>query len=189
MWRIVLHLTPLTTVLVLAALFLGSVGAHRASELRPRLMRRAAWTALTAWGLLVCAATLAGDGSEAGSGLVWWGQGVETLLNDSQDQVSENERSMIIRQWTANCLMFVPLPLLLSLSARRSVSVVRTMVVGLGASVMIEALQWLQGASRVADLEDVFFNTLGCAVGIGVNVLAVRTARRGSGRASVRSGP
>ncbi|MFH0243465.1 VanZ family protein [Streptomyces sp. HK10] len=189
MWRIVLHLTPLTTVLVLVAFFLGSVGAHRASELRPDLTRRAAWAALVVWGLLVGLATLAGDGSEGGSGLVWWGQGVETLLNDSQDQVSGNERSMVLRQWVANCLMFVPLPLLLSLSARGGASVVRAMAVGLGASVMIEALQWLQGAGRVVDLEDVLFNTLGCAVGVGVSVLAGRVVRRWNGRVPVRSGP
>lgn len=175
MWQVVLHVTPLTTALALGVALLIAAAAQWAGRKQPRLIGNCAVAATAAWVALVLAVTLS-DGGGTGSRHIGWGDGVETLLDGSGGRASDSERSMVVRQWTANALMFVPLPPLTSLATRRRLPGLGLLALGAALSATIEFLQWLGLTGRVVDLEDVFFNTLGCGVGVGVNALALSVA-------------
>lgn len=180
MWQPVLWINPVSVTLVVILLLTGTVGTYRAARRWPRSIRQSLFALLVAWLALTALATLSGPLGDSGTDWSLW-PGLETLLTDDPDRVSGTEKAMVLRQWTANALMFVPLPLLYA--AWRQMTWPRTLFlipVGAAFSTAIELTQWLGPADRVPDLDDVCFNTIGCAVGVGIGAVAERiTARLG----------
>lgn len=78
----------------------------------------------------------------------------------------------LIRQNALNVLMFVPVGLLFGLSFR-SAKWWHALLVGLALSFSIELLQYLLHRG-FAEFDDVFHNTLGCLVGLGIYVVRKR---------------
>jgi len=66
-----------------------------------------------------------------------------------------------------NIVAFMPLGLLIPLARPRACSPWRTLLIGLGLSLGIEATQWLAGY-RVSDIDDVILNGLGTLFGYGL---------------------
>ncbi|MEU4685303.1 VanZ family protein [Streptomyces xinghaiensis] len=176
MWRIVLHLSPFTTAAAVVLVFCFTVVFRLAEADRPCAVRRVAALLLVAWTAVVLLATLAASDSGTGGGGLWLSPGFDTLITDSP-YVTAEEKRMVWRQWTANALMFVPLPVLVTL-LWRDLSALTCFLLCAGAGAAVEATQWLQGNGRVVDLDDVAFNAFGGALGIGVNAVAIVTARR-----------
>jgi glycopeptide antibiotics resistance protein len=174
MWQVLLHLTPVTVALCVVFLIGIAFAVHGLATWWPRPVARSAGIVLAVWVVLVSIATLNATES-GGSGFVW-SNGLDTLLTTDETEVSQLEKTMVVRQWIANTLMFTPLPILLA-AARPGLSNVKILIVCLSFSFAIELIQAFPGTGRVADGEDVIFNGLGVVVGIGVGLLTRYAAR------------
>lgn len=151
--------TPFAIAAVVVAVVVGVVVHRRAVRHRPR--------GESAWRALVTAALVAGAVLTAVLTVVpvapgATGSGVLdlTLRSPSAAQTTVN---LLLLGWLA-----LTLPLL------RPVGVVGTGLVVLGASVLVEALQWVLPVGRSASVMDVVLNTAGGAV---LAVLAVHVVR------------
>ncbi|MFG2684472.1 VanZ family protein [Streptomyces sp. NPDC048392] len=172
MWRVILYLTPVTVATGLLLTFLAALALRSAATCWPRTVCRIGSLALALWLVLIAAATFtASDGSTGGSGGgLWLSPGIETLRADSA-YVTAYEKEMVVRQWVANALMFVPLPVLLA-TARPGFSAAKCLGLCAATAVVVELLQWLGGNGRILDSDDVLFNSIGTAVGVGLSVAA-----------------
>ncbi|GAA4779162.1 hypothetical protein GCM10023329_30360 [Streptomyces sanyensis] len=172
MWRVILYLTPATVATALLLTLLGALGLRCAAARWPRTVGRIGSLALALWLALIAAATFtASDGSTGGSGgSLWLSPGMETLRADSA-YVTAYEKEMVVRQWVANGLMFVPLPVLLA-TARPGLSAAKCLGLCGTTAVVVELVQWLGGNGRIVDLDDLLFNSIGAAVGVGFSVAA-----------------
>jgi glycopeptide antibiotics resistance protein len=183
MWRIILYLTPVTVALVLLLIFLGTLALRSVDARRPRTACRIGYFALALWFMLIAVATFtASDGSTGGSGSLWLSPGIDTLRADSA-YVTHEEKEMVVRQWAANALMFVPLPVFLA-AARRDLSAATCLGLCVAAGAVVESVQWLQGNGRIVDLDDVIFNSLGAVVGVALSIAACMLLRWRRGRGS-----
>ncbi|MFV0135218.1 VanZ family protein [Streptomyces sp. HMX87] len=182
MWRVILYLTPVTVATALSLTFLGALALQSAATRWPRTVCRIGSLALALWLLLIAMATLtASDGSTGGSGgALWLSPGIETLRADSA-YVTAYEKEMVVRQWVANALVFVPLPALMA-TARPDFSAGKCLALCAAAAVVIELVQWLGGNGRIVDLDDVLFNSVGATVGVGLGMAACLLLRWRQGR-------
>ncbi|MEU9066511.1 VanZ family protein [Streptomyces sp. NPDC048306] len=171
MWRVVLYLTPVTVTTSLLLTLLGALGLRSAATRWPRTVCRIGSLALVLWLVLIAAATFTSDGSTGGSvGGLWLSPGLETLTADDA-YVTADEKEMVVRQWVANALMFVPLPVLLA-AARPGSSAARRLGACAAAAVVVELVQWIEDNGRVVDLDDVLFTAIGASLGVGLDVTA-----------------
>lgn len=182
MWRVILYLTPVTVVTALLLTFLGTLTVQGAATRWPRAVCRIGSLALALWLMLIAVATFtASDGSTGGSGGgLWLSPGIETLKADSA-YVTAYEKEMVVRQWVANALMFVPLPVLLA-TARPGFSAAKSLGLCAAAAVVVEFVQWLGGNGRIVDLDDVVFNSIGALVGVSLSMAACLLLRWLRGR-------
>ncbi|MEU3895292.1 VanZ family protein [Streptomyces sp. NPDC045251] len=171
-WRVVLHLTPVTVAAALSLPLPGALVLRSASGRWPRTVCSIGSLALTLWLALIAAATFtASDGSTGGSGGgLWLSPGIETLTADNA-YVTAFEKKMTVRQWVAHALMFVPLPILLA-TARPGLSGAKCLGLCAAAAVVIESVQWHGGNGRIVDLDDVLFNAIGATVGVASSTTA-----------------
>ncbi|MFC7982991.1 VanZ family protein [Streptomyces sp. NPDC057336] len=162
----------MTVVAALSLPLTGALVLRSASDRWPRTVCRVGSLALALWLALIAAATFtASDGSAGGSGGgLWLGPGIETLTADSA-YVTACEKEMTVRQWVANALMFVPLPVLLA-TVRPGWSGTKCLGLCAATAVVIEAVQWIGGNGRIVDLDDVLFNSIGATVGVASSATA-----------------
>ncbi|MEV3931938.1 VanZ family protein [Streptomyces sp. NPDC049944] len=160
----------------MALVFLGALTAHLAKARWPQVVRRVATLTFTLWLALILLATLAASDSSTGGGGVWLSPGIDTL-RASSEYVTPGEKEMVVRQWAANALMFLPLPVLLS-RLRPGFSAMKCFVLCAGLGFLIESTQLLQGNGRVVDLDDALCNALGVGVGLALNAAATALVNR-----------
>lgn len=182
MWRVILYLTPVTVATALLLTALGTLALQSAAARWPRTVCRIGSLALALWLTLIAVATFtASDGSTGGNGgSLWLSPGIETSRADST-YVTAYEKEMVVRQWVANALMFVPLPVLLA-TARPDFSAVKCLGLCAATAVVVEFVQWLVGNGRIVDLDDVLFNSIGATAGVGLSTAACLLLKRLRGR-------
>jgi glycopeptide antibiotics resistance protein len=82
-----------------------------------------------------------------------------------------------IGQLVGNLLLLMPFGALARVALPR-LGPWTTIAAGLSLSVLIELVQWRFIAGRMADIDDVWVNTLGCAIGVGLVWLIGRAGAR-----------
>lgn len=110
-----------------------------------------------------------------GARAVWWSQFNFVpfrIFADSAEQIQRNNNvGYFIVNFLGNIAMFMPIGLFLPMLFSKC-SFSRTVLIGLGISLLIELCQIPLG--RGVDIDDLWLNTLGAAVGYGIFVLARR---------------
>jgi VanZ family protein len=159
MWKVVLHITPTSTVIAALAIFLVCLFLNMLRERSQEFVTTASSVFLAFWGILVLAVTIVPiEPLGSGDGRVYWipGEGLAFGLSG----MDQSELLMIFKQEVANALMFAPL-LICAFHALRIPSLHISTYSCIVFSVFIETVQWLERAGRTADADDVLFNTLG----------------------------
>ncbi len=172
LWQTVLLVTPARTAV---ALLLAPLAVTALLALETRWaegMRTAGRIGLVLYTSVVIAATFSLSPAETGGGGGLSFGSLAYLLSGGEN-LGSMEKDMIVRQSLANLLMFVPLPVLISLS-RPGTRAWVTLGSCLTLTFVIETVQFLVGGGRVADAEDFLLNSLGAGAGL----LVLATARR-----------
>lgn len=84
----------------------------------------------------------------------------------SYREIAKNNTSILLAENIMNIVVFVPIGIL-SAAIIRKHRFIKTMVLGVGISMSIETLQLILKRG-LPEFDDVFHNTLGCAIGLGI---------------------
>ena len=91
---------------------------------------------------------------------------IKTILSDGR------EKAWLLKEVILNILMLMPVGLMAPVLYKKR-KIVKTLFLGIGISLLIEAFQLIEHRG-LAEIDDVIFNTLGVLIGLGIYSIVKR---------------
>lgn len=164
---------------VIIRLIIGYLNSKKGG--RPAWAREMFLTSFLIYVVIVAAMTIAPTASSLNSEPGFNAVPFKTLLTEAAwaRNGPPEARTLFIENWVGNLLLLFPLGVFLPILSVRFRRMREVFLAGLAASTFIETVQFLSqfaGSYRVADIDDVIVNTLGCCIGLAAFWFAQRLA-------------